>query len=66
MDGWKIEEVIRNHGGKSVASVSKKTDYVLVGQDPGSKYDKAKELGIKIINEAEFIELLKNGVPDPI
>ena len=39
-------------------SVSKKTDYVVVGTDPGSKYDKAKELGVTILNESEFERLL--------
>jgi DNA ligase (NAD+) len=38
--------------------VSKKTDYVLVGDKPGSKYDKAKELGVKIITEDEFRKLI--------
>ena len=39
-------------------SVSKKTDYVLAGTEPGSKFDKAKELGVKIIDEAEFRKIL--------
>jgi DNA ligase (NAD+) len=47
-------------GGKVISSISKKTDYLVVGEKPGSKFDKAKALGIKIINEKEFIELL-NG-----
>jgi DNA ligase (NAD+) len=38
--------------------VSKKTDYVVVGTDPGSKYDKAKELGVPILSEAEFERLI--------
>jgi DNA ligase (NAD+) len=45
---------IRELGGDVSSSVSKKTDYVVAGDNPGSKYDKAKELGVKIINEAEF------------
>jgi DNA ligase (NAD+) len=53
-----IAETITAHGGKAVASVSKKTDYVLVGSDPGSKLAKAHELGVPIINEARFLELL--------
>ncbi len=53
-----IAETITAHGGKSSSSVSKKTDYVLVGSDPGSKLAKAQELGITIIDEAAFLELL--------
>ena len=53
-----IAERITAHGGKVVASVSKKTDYVLVGSDPGSKLAKAQELGVTIIDEARFLELL--------
>jgi DNA ligase (NAD+) len=53
-----IAETITAHGGKVVASVSKKTDYVLVGSDPGSKLAKAQELGVTIIDEARFLELL--------
>lgn len=53
-----IAERITAHGGKVVATVSKKTDYVLVGSDPGSKLAKAQELGVTIIDEARFLELL--------
>ncbi len=53
-----IAETITAHGGKPSSSVSKKTDYVLVGSDPGSKLAKAQELGITIIDEARFLELL--------
>ena len=49
---------MQQHGGKVSSSVSKKTDYVVVGTDPGSKYDKAKELGVAILTEAEFEKLL--------
>ncbi len=51
-------ELVQQHGGKISGSVSKKTDYVVVGTDPGSKYDKAKELGVAILSEAEFEKLL--------
>jgi DNA ligase (NAD+) len=53
-----IAEAITGHGGKPSSSVSKKTDYVLVGSDPGSKLAKAQELGVTIIDEARFLELL--------
>jgi DNA ligase (NAD+) len=46
-------------GGNATSSVSKKTDYLVLGKDPGSKYDKAKKLGVKIIDENEFKELIK-------
>ena len=49
-----IEETIKRLGGKPSSSVSKKTDFVLVGENPGSKFDKAKALGVPIINEDEF------------
>jgi len=51
-------EIVQQHGGKVSGSVSKKTDYVVVGTDPGSKYDKAKELGVTILTEGEFEKLL--------
>jgi DNA ligase (NAD+) len=53
-----IAETITAHGGKPASSVSKKTDYVLVGSDPGSKLAKAQELGVAIIDEAAFEALL--------
>lgn len=46
---------IKVQGGKVTESVSKNTDYVVVGQDPGSKYEKAKKLGIEILDEKKFI-----------
>jgi DNA ligase (NAD+) len=51
-------ELVQQHGGKVSGSVSKKTDYVVVGTDPGSKYDKAKELGVPVLTESEFEKLL--------
>ena len=53
------KEKIRSLGGKVSSSVSKQIDYVVVGADPGSKYENAKKLGVKIINEIEFKKLLK-------
>jgi len=51
-------ELVTQHGGKVSGSVSKKTDYVVVGTDPGSKFEKAKELSVTILTEAEFEKLL--------
>ena len=50
--------LVVSHGGKVVSSVSKKTDYVVVGADPGSKHDKAKSLGVPILDEAAFEKLI--------
>ncbi|MBI4239708.1 NAD-dependent DNA ligase LigA [Candidatus Uhrbacteria bacterium] len=52
------KEKIHALGGDVSSSVSKETDYVVVGADPGSKYDKAKKLGIPMLNEAEFLKVL--------
>ena len=52
-------EIITNRGGKVTGSVTKKTSVVLVGDSPGSKYDKAVELGIEIWNEEKFMEMIK-------
>jgi DNA ligase (NAD+) len=54
------KDKIRLMGGHMSSSVSKKTDFCLVGSDPGSKYEKAKKLGVKIINEKEFQKLIGN------
>jgi DNA ligase (NAD+) len=53
-----IEGLIKQLGGKVTGSVSKKTDYVVVGENAGSKLDKAKELGVKTLTEAEFDKLI--------
>ena len=52
------QAAIEEHGGKVVSSVSKKTDYVVVGDSPGSKYDKALQLGIEIVDESGLEKLL--------
>ena len=52
--------LIEKHGGKNVGSISKKTDYVLAGENMGpAKLEKANTLGIKIINEDQFLEMIE-------
>jgi len=51
-------EKVKTAGGNVTSSVTRKTDYVVVGDSPGSKYEKAKELGIKILNEEEFLNFI--------
>ena len=50
--------IVEELGGRASSSVSKSTDYVVVGENPGSKYEKAKKLGVKIITEEEFMEMV--------
>lgn len=52
------EEALRRAGGHPTSSVSQKTDYLIAGENPGSKYEKARELRIKILKEREFIKLI--------
>ena len=56
-----VNEAITERGGKSASSVSKKTDYVVVGNSPGSKAKKAEELGVLVIDENSFMRLLDTG-----
>ena len=58
-----VKEAILARGGKAAGSVSKKTDYVVVGENAGSKEDKARELGVPILNEEQFEQLLQTGSP---
>jgi len=58
-----VSEVIAAHGGKASSSVSKKTDFVVVGEAPGSKAAKAEELGVQILDEAGFKALLSGKKP---
>ena len=55
------EEAVLARGGRVSGSVSRKTDYVVVGRDPGSKYEKARELGVTVLDEREFERLLEGG-----
>jgi DNA ligase (NAD+) len=55
------QRLIETAGGKVSASVSRKTSYVVAGEDPGSKLSKARELGIPIVNEDQFLELIRVG-----
>lgn len=54
-----MEEKIKKYGGKILSSVSRDTSYVLCGENPGSKFEKAKKLGVKILTENDFEELVK-------
>jgi DNA ligase (NAD+) len=53
-------QIIESMGGKVSASVSKNTAFVLAGSEPGSKIDKAKKLGVKVISENDFLEMIKS------
>ncbi|MDN6803314.1 MAG: hypothetical protein L0L47_07010, partial [Bifidobacterium mongoliense] len=57
------KEAIVRHGGKAAGSVSRHTDYVVVGANAGSKAAKAEELGIDTLDEAGFVRLLETGDP---
>ena len=64
MNGYtrnEIEEKIKNLGGKVLSSVSSKTDFLIAGESPGSKLEKAKELGTTILDEIGFEALVKEG-----
>jgi DNA ligase (NAD+) len=58
------KEAIISRGGTAAGSVSKKTDWVVVGANAGSKAAKAEELGLPILDEAQFVRLLETGSPD--
>ena len=55
----KVAAIIESFGGKTASSVSKKTTYVLAGDEAGSKLDKANSLGVTVIDEATFVEMIK-------
>ena len=52
------KDKIRSLGGKISSSVSARTDFLIAGKDPGSKFDEAKSKGIKILNEEDFLKIL--------
>ena len=54
------ENAVRSGGGNPSSAVSSKTDFVVIGENPGSKYDKAKKLGVKIINEKDFSRFISS------
>ena len=58
LDRRQAEALIESLGGKAAGSVSKKTDYVLAGESAGSKLTKARDLGVRVLNEQEFFELI--------
>ena len=53
------QEAVKAAGGKTSSSVSSKTNFVLAGTEPGSKLDKAHKLGVNVINEQQFLEMLE-------
>jgi DNA ligase (NAD+) len=53
--------LVEQNGGKVVDSISKRVNFVVVGESPGSKLEKAKKLGLKLLTEQEFLELIKGG-----
>ena len=59
------EEMIRRNGGKASGSVSRKTSIVLAGESAGSKLEKAQKLGVRIMDEAEFLSLVSGGSAQP-
>jgi DNA ligase (NAD+) len=64
LEGWSREqatEAVQARGGRVSGSVSKKTSYVVAGDSPGSKYDKAVQLGVPVLDEAGFARLLEQG-----
>jgi len=54
-----VKELIQQNGGKVTDSISKKTSYLVVGENPGSKLEKARELGVKILDEPGLLGLIR-------
>jgi DNA ligase (NAD+) len=61
MSREEAKEIVRRLGGDVSSSVSKETDFVVVGKKPGSKYNKAKNLGVRILEEKEFLRMIKKS-----
>ena len=57
----KAKERVESLGGAATSTVSKKTDYVVAGEDPGSKFEKAKSLGVAILDEEGFLKLIRGA-----
>jgi DNA ligase (NAD+) len=60
-----VQTLIERLGGRVVSSVSKKLDYVVVGKDPGSKYEKARKLGLRILSEQQFLKMIQDLSAEP-
>ncbi len=56
-----IQDLIRQHGGKAASSISKQTDFLVAGENAGSKLDKARQLGVDVLSEEQFSEVIKRG-----
>ncbi|MCD6412741.1 MAG: hypothetical protein J7L54_01150 [Elusimicrobia bacterium] len=61
MSRGQAEELVFKNGGKASSSVSAKTDFVVVGDNPGSKFEKAKKLGVKTISFEQFLDMLEQA-----
>ena len=62
MTRTQAQSALKELGARVSSSVSKKTSYVVAGEDPGSKYDKALELGVRVLDEAELVRTIDEGV----